>query len=402
MNKKEYLAMRTQLLNEAQKLIDEGKTEEAQEKMNEVTTLDSSFDAIAKAQANMNALSNNQPIMLNLEDNFGDEKMNLTDQEKVLDAWASKDYLNAWYKTIVDKQLTKNEQNVYTLVNEAYTHTTQNTGVVIPKSVSRGIWEEAGNMYPYFDDVAKSYVSGNFSMVQEDTSTDATWYDESTVTEDGKEEFKEFALSGCELSRVVTISWKLKEMAMEDFIPYIQRKMAKKMGAGAGYGAVRGAGKKNEGKPEPTGVITAVLAEEGKPQVVEYADKITYNDITNARSKVKSGYGNGLKVYANNTTIWQQLANIVDANKRPIFMVDPLTGGFKILGCEVKEDASFADGDVLFSNAAAGYHMNISKEMSMLPEEHVKERKTDYCGYAIMDGNATTTKAHALITKAGE
>ena len=38
--------------------------------------------------------------------------------------------------------------------------------------------------------------------------------------------------------------------------------------------------------------------------------------------------------------------------------------------------------------------------MTMIPEEHVKERKTDYCGYAIMDGNVLTTKAHALLKEA--
>ena len=44
--------------------------------------------------------------------------------------------------------------------------------------------------------------------------------------------------------------------------------------------------------------------------------------------------------------------------------------------------------------------MNVNKEMSMTTEEHAKDRKTDYCGYAIMDGNALTTKAHALLKEA--
>lgn len=55
------------------------------------------------------------------------------------------------------------------------------------------------------------------------------------------------------------------------------------------------------------------------------------------------------------------------------------------------------DGEILLSNAFAGYHANINKEITMLTEDHVKERKTDYCGYAIMDGNAITNKAHALL-----
>ena len=66
----------------------------------------------------------------------------------------------------------------------------------------------------------------------------------------------------------------------------------------------------------------------------------------------------------------------------------------------VKEDDSMKDGEILASNAKDGYHLNINKEMTMIPEEHVKERKTDYCGYAIMDGNVLTTKAHALLKEA--
>ena len=64
----------------------------------------------------------------------------------------------------------------------------------------------------------------------------------------------------------------------------------------------------------------------------------------------------------------------------------------------VKEDDSMKDDEILLSNARDGYHMNINKEISMMTEEHVKKRRTDYCGYAIMDGNITTSKAHALLT----
>lgn len=119
--------------------------------------------------------------------------------------------------------------------------------------------------------------------------------------------------------------------------------------------------------------------------------------MTAARAKIKSGYSAGLRIYANSSTIWNKIANIVDANKRPIFMPDPTSGGYRVLGMEVKEDDSMAEGEILLSNAFAGYHANINKEMTMMGEEHVKDRQTDYCGYAIMDGNVITNRAHALL-----
>lgn len=402
MKKKEYLAKRAQLMSEAQALIDAGKAKEAEEKMKDITALDAEWDAIAQAQANFNAL-NKEPVAIppeKLEDVMKETEDKKPDS-KVENAWGSEEYKKAWAKTLMGKPLTNREKTTYDLVNEAFTHTTENTSIVIPKTVSKGIWEMAGEMYPYFADVTKTYVNGVLSMIQENTSSNAGWYEEDKETEDGKEAFKEFTLNGCELARAITVSWKLKEMSIEDFIPYIQRKMAKKMGAAAGYGATHGQGTVVEGKPEPIGTVTALLKEEGTPQVVRYTkgSTPTYQNILEARSKIKSGYASGLKIYANSTTIWTKLAGILDTNKRPIFVPDPTGNGkIRILGMVVEEDDSMKDGEILFSNAREGYHMNINKEMSMMTEEHVKKRTTDYCGYAIMDGNIVTDKAHALLT----
>lgn len=400
MKKKDYEARRAALMNEAQELINAGKAAEAEAKMEEVKALDEQWDAIAQAQANLKALNMDpKPAYPGKMDDSFDE--NGGESTTAADAWASDAYKNAWAKVMLGKTLTNEEAKTYALVNEAYTHTTENTAVVIPKTVSKGIWELAGEMYPYFGDVAKTYVNGVLTMIQEDTSSEAKWYDEGTTTEDGKETFKEFTLSGCELSRDITVSWKLKEMAIEDFIPYIQRKMAKKMGAAAGYGVTHGGGASaSSGKPEPMGTVTALLAEDATPQVVEYANGgvPTYAQLLLARSKVKSGYGAGLKVYANSTTIWNKIAAMVDGNGRPLFVPDPVSGGaYRVLGMLVAEDDSMKDGEILLSNTKEGYHLNINKEMTVMPEDHVKERKTDYCGYAIMDGNVLTTKAHALL-----
>ncbi len=406
MNKKQYLAMRKKLLDEAQALIDAGKAAEAEEKMKEVTALDEKWDAIAQAQANFNALNNDPKGMVpdHMEDSMSGNDEESDPENALTRAWSSDEYKTAWAKTLMSRQLTTDEQKTYSMVNEAFTHTTENTSIVIPKTVAKGIWEMAAEMFPYFADVTKTYVNGVLSMIQENTSSDASWYEEDQETDDGKETFKEFQLSGCELSRSITVSWKLKEMSIEDFIPYIQRKMARKMGAAAGYGATHGKGAVNKSKPEPVGTVTALLQQINTPQVVKYKSGAspTYQNILAARALINSGYSGGLKIYANSKTVWMKLASIVDANKRPIFLTDPTGNGpIRILGMIVKEDDSMKDGEILISNPSDGYHMNINKEMTMNTEDHAKKRKTDYCGYAIMDGNIVTDKAHALLIEEG-
>lgn len=406
MNKKQYMEKRNKMLSEADALLNDGKVEEANAIMNDVKKLDEDFEKQAQARADLEALNGTQkPLMVpgffdDGKADMGKGLENLTAEEKFMKAWESEDYKTAWAKTLQGKNLSAEEQKTYAFVNEAYTHTTGNTSVVIPKSVATGIWEQAAELYPYFGDVTVTHLKGTFGLIQEDGSSDAAWYSEGTATEDGKETFKELILSGCELARDIKVSWKLKAMAIEDFIPYIERKMAYKMGAGADYGVLKGKGKTDESKPEPVGVITAILAEEGTPQVIEYEKgKLSFTNITAARGLIKSAYNMGLKLYANNHTVWNEIANVLDANKRPIFMADPTTGGYKVLGLEVKEDDTLEDGEILFSNPERGYHANINDDIKMLREEHNTERLTVYTGYAVMDGNTTTTKAHALLKR---
>ena len=54
------------------------------------------------------------------------------------------------------------------------------------------------------------------------------------------------------------------------------------------------------------------------------------------------------------------------------------------------------------SSPFVGYLANVNKDMSVMTEEHVKARTVDYCGYAIVDGGVTSTKAHSLLKYAGE
>jgi HK97 family phage major capsid protein len=416
MNKQEYQEKRQNLINEAENLINEGKVEEGNAKMEEIKELDNQWEEITKAQANLNALNNSTKITditaqsLNVKgakevDTVNNETFNKSDEKEI--------YLTAWAKDMMGQNLTQEEEEVFNKVNadfrnnsqNAFTHTTGNTGVVIPERVVEGIWKEIEDTYPLWDDVAKLSVNGNLTLAKGETSTDAKWYDEETETEDGKEGFGTLNLTGCELARSITISWKLKAMSMDAFIPYIQSRLAEKMGAALGYGVASGKGKPGESaefKPEPRGIITALKAETDTPQIVEYTDAapLAYSHFTNAFAKIKAGYLKGAAIYADNKTIWGSIASLLDNNGRPYFVPDVTGGGVgRILGLIVKEDNSIPSGSVLIGNANKGYLANINQAITLDSEDHKKARETDYIGYAIVDGDVVTNKAFALIKK---
>ena len=415
MNKEKYLEQRNTLLKEIENLIEEGKTEDADAKMKEVEALDEKWENTKKATANLTALKGSTKVTDIENKSVTVEGGTVVDgilENKVDD---KKAYEMAWAKTMQGKSLEKGEQEIFDRVNaefnNTYTHDTGNTATLIPETVVAGIWSRATEMYPLLADVKKFNVKGTL-VINKHTAIaagDAAWYDESTPTADEKNTFGQLTLTGCELAKAITVTWKLRSMATEEFIPYIINELGERVGVALGTAIAQGRGKPGEGQtfePEPLGIETALLAEDSTPQVVTYnpnastPDPLAYEDFTAAIGKIHSSYLAGTAIYANNATIWGQLANLKDSTGRPLFIPNLTSDGVgRMWGFAVKVDAGVSNDTVIIGNPNKGYVLNTNEPMSVATEEHVKARTVDYAAYTIVDGGLLDNKAFALIKK---
>lgn len=404
MNREQYLQQRTELMNRAQAHIDAGELEEAEGIMNEVKELDKEYERAAAAVANMRALQNNIPVpagIQNIMTGAGSVIDQTEDKNPEELSVNSSTYREAFFNRLMGNEVTNEQERAFATVNSNIQNamTGTSTPVVIPTTTSSKIWRKVGELYPFYQDCFKMSVKGNFELIKEKASSDAKWYDEETATEDGKEDFEKYQLAGCELSRAIDVSWKLKKMSMDDFENYIVEKMAKKMGAALGYASVQGKGKPTaaEHKPEPLGVATALQMTGNEKRIVEYTTTPTYANLTSLFSKVKSAYKK--TVYATNDFIWNVLANITDKNGRPYFIPDTTAGGVgRLFGAVVKEDDSVPADMILLGDASA-YTMNFNEDITLDTEENKKKRTTSYLGYAIADGAPEDLDAFALLKK---
>ena len=100
MNKEKYLADRKVLLDEAQKLIDEGKIEDSQAKMKEVKALDNKWEEVKLANANMEALKGKSTItdLVIKSENVEGKVIEAMGNKVVIDE--KKQYENAWAKVM--------------------------------------------------------------------------------------------------------------------------------------------------------------------------------------------------------------------------------------------------------------------------------------------------------------
>jgi HK97 family phage major capsid protein len=399
----DYKEKREALLAEAEALLNEGKLEEFRAKEQEVKDLDVIYDELAREKANLAALQEKTQIT-----NLENVSKNITGGEIIvselkIDQVVQSGELQrvAFAKALMNQKLNADES--------AALVTTDDAALLVPETIREQIWREMGELHPILQDLDMTFVPGDFTIVKENDSlaTDAQVYGEDDEVGDSDEvNFGSINLSGCELAKSVTISWKAQKMTIDAFLEYITAKIAEKMGNALAGLVVSGKGRPGVGdnfKAQPYGVLTRLAAESANPQIVEYSDidPCDYTTLTSAMAKIKSGYAKGAAIYAKNDVIWNILANITDEHLRPLFVADITTGGVgRIFGLPVKEEDAIPDGAILIGNFAKGYAINVNEDITLYKEDHIKARTTDYMGYALVDGDVLTNKAFAYIKEA--
>lgn len=248
MTLEQYLAQRKEMMNAAETLIGEGKIDESEAKMNEVKELDNKWEEVKKATANFEALRGNEtPVNLEnqSEEVQGANVLGTTEHPAVTNEQDI--YVNAWAKDMMGQKLNDNELEVFEKVNarfdNEFTHDTNNTQVLIPETVAAGIWKRAEEQYPLWADVRKLRVKGHLSMIKGNNSAEARWYDEDETVDTDELGFGTLELTGNELAKAVQVTWKLRKMAIAEFVAYIQREIADRMGIALAHGVYEGKGK---------------------------------------------------------------------------------------------------------------------------------------------------------------
>lgn len=404
-----FKAQRDALMKEVNDLIENGDIDGANAKMDEVKALDEKIETAVTAKKNMDALSAAAPAM-DISDKGVKDSQTVPEGGVSLDgdvkngAVEDKDakYENAWAKWAMGTA-SPEDNAVIKAYNAALT--TKTSGVVIPTTLAKGILDDVEKAFPYYADVAKTFVTGAVTYLKDTGSSDAKWYDEATATEDGTQSIGTITLYGCELARSITVSWKLKAMSVAEFIPYIRAKLSAKMGQALGYGVFNGRGisSENTWKPEPIGVITELLKSENASQVIELTNPTAEQLIAGfarANAAIEPYYEDGSAYYVNSKTLWSRIAPICDSTGRPIFTVNSdvqssIVG--YIFGKPVKRDSGVPDDRIVLSNAKEGYMVNVNQQITLSQQDDNKARTTDYNAYGIFDGCPVSAKAHSLI-----
>lgn len=226
----------------------------------------------------------------------------------------------------------------------AFTVTTSNTDKVVPVELKNEIISLIDNSTALFSDVTRDTIPGQYELVRHKSITkgDAAKTAEGAApTDEEQNVFDRITLTGDEIKKTVKLSRKMMVQSLDSFRTYINREVSARCGV---------AGDK---------IVLAKLVDStlgmaaGNKINVAKAGTLTKADVMKALSLLKS-YGNpaakGVRIYANQSTIWNQIAAIEDATKRSYFIDerddDPTVKG-RIFGSIVKLEDNLEDGVIM-------------------------------------------------------
>lgn len=275
-----------------------------------------------------------------------------------------------------------------------FTMTTANTESVVPVAVQNEIISLIDNTAVLFGDISRTNMSGQVEFARHKSikKGDAAKTDEGAAPADIEEnDFDTVTLVGSEIKKTVEMSRKMATQSLSGFEQYIISETSSRLSVAC-----------NAFTHEKLDDETYGIATANKIQTAA-VKKLTKADIVKMLSLLRS-YGKaaakGIIIYANNYTIWNQIAMLEDANGRSYFANeatdDPTVQG-RIFGKVVKQDDSIAD-NVIKAGFPDLFKGNIFDGPDITPYIQPRTQKRCFDGYVLFDGVLTVPEAFAQLT----
>lgn len=313
MNKQEYLDLRNGLYTEAENLINGGKLEEGQSKMQEITDLDNKFENEAKALANLNALKDNSKIT-NLE-NIGvkasGKVIDSIDNANLNDDFTnSKEYRKSFMNYVINGDPINSQ-----FKNAAANTKTTDVGEMIPQTVLEKIIEKLESTGTIYNLVTKTNYKGGVKIPTSTVKPTASWVAEGAGSDKQKKTTGAISFGYNKLRCAISSSLEVDTMALSVFETTFINNVTEAMMKAIEQSIINGTG-----TLQPTGILAETVAT-GQNIDVTKTGKLEYKTLISAEGALPLAYENGAVWFMTKQT-FMEFVGMVDAQGQPIARVN--------------------------------------------------------------------------------
>ena len=307
MTRTEYETKRKTLINEAETLIGEGKVEEANRMMDNVTELDQNFEAAAKATANLKALAQ-PPVPLA---GVGEGAVfNPCNQAETEDMYDSIEYRKAFMNYVLNGTSIPAK-----FVNSAATTKTTDVGSVISPTVLNRIVEKMETTGIILPLVTKTAFAAGVTVPTSSVKPEATWVAEGGTSDTQKKTTGQIDIKGYKLRCAISMTLETSVMSLQVFETVFVNSVSEAMVKAQEKSFINGSG-----SGQPKGILLETVASGQNIDLAASADP-TYQTLVDAEAALPLAYENGA-VWNMTKKTFMKFIGMVDANKQPIARVN--------------------------------------------------------------------------------
>lgn len=317
MTKEQYLAQRKNLVDAAQDYITGGKLEDAASKTKEIESLDASFEAEAKAQANLNALRDNNRIVDLAAAGAGRviDSTIVTAQAETEDMLDSVEYRKAFMANVL-----KGTAIPAKFTNADANTKTSDVGTVIPTTIMQRIVEKLESTGMILPLVTHTAYQGGLSIPTSAVKPVATWVAEGAGSDKQKKTTGSITFTYFKLRCAISMSLEVSVVSLGFFETAFIANVVEAMTKALEQAIISG-----NGTTQPKGILTETVVT-GQNVDVAAAGKLTYSTLIDAESALPMAYENGAIWFMTKKT-FMGFIGMVDDTKQPIARVNYGIGG---------------------------------------------------------------------------
>lgn len=308
MRREEYVAKREAMYNEAQDLINSGKVDEANTKMEAIKNLDTQFDNEAKAEASLKALGN-QPIV-NLSGAVTIPSINPVAESDQEDIYDSIEYRKAFMNYVVAGKPIPDK-----FTNASTTTKTSDVGSVISPTVLNRIIEKmeaTGMILPL---VTRTTYAAGVTVPTSTVKPVATWVAEGGTSDKQKKTTGQIDIKGYKLRCAISMTLETSVMTLAVFETQFVNNVSEAMVKAQEQAFISGTG-----TGQPKGVLAETVVT-GQNVEIAAAANPTYQTLVDAEAALPLAYETNA-VWNMTKKTFMKFIGMVDDQKQPIARVN--------------------------------------------------------------------------------
>ena len=334
MTKEFYNIQRQQLMDDAQKLLDESKTAEAQAKMKEVEALDAKFEEEAKIQANLNALAG-----VHVQGQAVSVLPSVATAESIVLSGGAKttDIINRYdtpeYKVAFMNYVLNGTQIPQELTNADANTKSSDVGAAIPTTTLQKIYEKIESTGMILPRVTHTSYKGGVTVPTSSAKPTATWVAEGAGSDKQKKALGSITFAYHKLRCAISMSLEVSIVTYPMFESQFVANVAEAMVKAEEQSVVSGSG-----SGQPKGITKETVVTGQNIDIAAATTALTYKDLTAAEAALPQAYDAGAVWCMTKKTFFEQIVVMVDSDGQPVARTNYGTNGkpvYSLFGREV-------------------------------------------------------------------